>query len=229
MHLAVSHLRSRAALAFALCVWLCAACSKDNGHGRVAVPPERDGGAHDPDADDPAPNTGCAPVEIDGDVVVEQLDDFTARFKVGASYNRTVMLFGGMPVKKPNTPSRAYIFGLDKVDAQMMAKKYPDFYLCSSVGGQEAAAYIKVYDIVPATCKVHQQLLAALHQFDVNAAMGGDRTSLHLEGAPLEVISVTADATGQDVSDQVSGQQFHLITEVQQLTGESLLGFGTTN
>ena len=166
-------------------------------------------------------------MERDGDELIEQLEDFTARFEVGSPYTRTVMLFGGEAVEKPNTPTRAYIFGLDKVDAQMMAKLYPDFYLCSSVGGQEAASLIEIYDIVPATCKVHQQLAAALRQFAINAANGGDRTSLRLEGATLTVKSVTADATGQDVSDQVKDQQFHLITAVQQLTGESLLNFGT--
>jgi hypothetical protein len=138
------------------------------------------------------------------------------------------MLFGGMPVEQPNTPSRAYIFGLDKADAQMMAKKYPDFYLCSSVGGQEAASYIRIYDMVPATCLIHQQLVAAIRRFEANAAKGGDRTSLYLEGAPLTVTSLTDDVTGQDVSAQVSDQQFHLITSVKQLTGESLIKFGTT-
>jgi hypothetical protein len=177
--------------------------------------------------DDPPPPTGCATVESNGDVVVEHLKDFTAQFQLGTSYNRTVMLFGGMTVQQPNTPSRAYIFGLDKVDAQKMADKYPDFYLCSSVGGQEAASYIQVYDIVPATCKIHQQLVTALRLYEKNAAAGGDRTSLRLEGAPMTVTSLTADATCEDVSKQVAGQQFHLITAVQQLTGESLFRFGT--
>ena len=139
------------------------------------------------------------------------------------------MLFGGAQVDQPNTPSRAYIFGLDKVDAQRMAMKYPDFYLCSSAGGQEAATYIEVYDIVPASCKVYQQLVTALRVYNSHVVRGGDRTSLRLEGAPLTVTSVTADASGQDVSAQVSGQHFHLVTAVQQLTGESVLDFGTTD
>jgi hypothetical protein len=172
---------------------------------------------------------GCVSVELEGDELVEHLDDFTARFEVGAPYNRTIMMFGGEPVVKPNTPTRAYIFGLDKLDAQMMAKKYPDFYLCSSVGGQEAASYIQVYDIVPATCKVFQQLVSAFRQYDINAAKGGDRTSLRLEGSPLTVKSVIANGTGEDVKDQVADQQFHLITGVLQLTGESLLNFGATD
>jgi hypothetical protein len=221
----VSALYSRA---FAVCVWLCVACGASDGK-TVMVPPAEDAGEPDASAQEPGLPPGCVDVEVEGDEVVEHLDDFTARFELGDPYARTLMLFGGMVVPKANTPTRAYIFGLDKMDAQMMAMRFPDFYLCSSVGGQEAATYIHVYDIVPATCKIYQQLAAAFRVYNQNAAAGGDRTSLRLEGMPLTVKSVTVNATGQDVSDQVSDQQFHLITGVQQLTGESLLNFGSTN
>lgn len=228
MQLDVSALCSRATLALAACAWLCAACAGDEEARRVSVPPGQDAGEEEEmtPRDDPA-TRGCVDVAVEGDAVVEHLQNFTAKFTVGTAYTRTVMLFGGMAVEQPNTPSRAYIFGLDKADAQMMAKKYPDFYLCSSVGGQEAASYIRVYDMVPATCLIYQQLVAAIRRYDANAAKGGDRTSLYLEGAPLTVTSVTDDVSGQDVSAQVSDQQFHLITSVKQLTGESLLKFGT--
>jgi hypothetical protein len=224
-------LRSQASLMVGLCAGLYAGCSaSDRGNNVVNVPAAPDAGQDDAETpDEPAPvEDDCTPVEVDGTAVTERLQDFTARFEVGTAYNRTVMLFGGMKVDKPNTPSRAYIYGLDKVDAQRMAEKYPDFYLCSSIGGQEAASYIRVYDIVPASCEIQKKLEAAFRQYDRNAARGGDRTSLHLEGSPLTVVSVTEDATGKDVSKQVSEQQFHLITGVQQLTGESLLKFGTT-
>lgn len=229
MQFEVLALRSAVWSRFVLCAWLCAACGGDDNRV-VAVPDPVDAG-EEPDAakpyDNPAMNSGCAPVDVTGDIAVEHLKNFTATFQIGEPYVRTVMLFGGMPVEQPNTPSRAYIFGLDKVDAQRMAMKYPDFYLCSSVGGQEAASYIQVYDMIPATCKIHEQLVAALRVFEANAARGGDRTSLRLEGALLTVKSVTDNANGQDVSSQVSGQQFHLITKVERLTGESLLKFGT--
>lgn len=215
--------------ALILGAWLCAACAGDSERVVNVPPPEDAGVVEEKPKDASVAMRGCVDVEVEGDSVVEHLEKFTAKFKVGTAYTRTVMLFGGMPVEQPNTPSRAYIFGLDKEDAQMMAKKYPDFYLCSSVGGQEAASYIRIYDMVPATCLIHQQLVAAIRRFDANAAKGGDRTSLYLEGAPLTVTSVTDDVTGQDVSAQVSDQQFHLITAVKQLTGESLLKFGTTN
>lgn len=229
MQFEVCALRFRASLAFAFCAWLSAACGDGGRNGVVSVPAAEDAGEPDAEAPDAsAMPFGCVSVEREGDELVEHLDDFTARFEVGSPYNRTIMMFGGAPVPKPNTPTRAYIFGLDKLDAQMMAKKYPDFYLCSSVGGQEAASYIQVYDIVPATCKVFQQLVAAFVQYDKNAANGGDRTSLRLEGAPLTVKSVIADGTGEDVKEQVADQQFHLITGVLQLTGESLLDFGTS-
>jgi hypothetical protein len=231
MHLEVSALGSRATLYFVLFAGLGAACSgSTTSNTRVVVPEAPDAGEQQPPtAAEPKPTTsGCVDVALTGDTVVEQLQDFTAEFQAGEAYDRTVMLFGGATVAQPNTPSRAYIYALDKVDAQRMAQKYPDFYLCSSPGGQEAATYIQVYDLVPANCEIHDKLATALKHFARNAARGGDRTSLRLRGAPLTVTSVTSDANGQDVSDQVSDQRFHLITEVQELTGQSLLGFGTT-
>jgi hypothetical protein len=57
---------------------------------------------------------------------------------------------------------------------------------------------------------------------------GGDRTSLRFEGAPLELDSVIEDATGKNVTAQVSNQDFHLVTSVEQLTGQSVVSFGTT-
>ena len=170
----------------------------------------------------------CALVEIDGEFVVEHEKDFTGRFHVGAPYTKTVMLFGGEPVEDENVLSNAQIFGLDKMDAQMLAQKYPDFYLCSSAGGQEASKYIVRYDLVPATCQIYDQIVTALAQYHRNVVTGGDRTSLRLHGAPLELESVIADATGEDVTDQVSGQVFHLVTAVEQLTGQSVLSFGTS-
>lgn len=169
----------------------------------------------------------CEGVEVDGDVVIEHEQDFTARYKIGEPYTKTIMLFGGEPVDQDNVLSNAYIIGLDKMDALELAKTYPDFYLCSSPGGQQAAMHILSYDLLPADCKVNDLLLAALHQYDVNAAKGADRTSIRFEGAPLELESVTANATGEDVSDQASGQNFHLMTSIEQLTGESVLDFGT--
>jgi hypothetical protein len=228
MQFEVKALRSRAPLACALCAWLCAGCNASPEQSDIVeVPTVPDAG--EPEKKPDAGSTeGCVTVEVDGNAVVEQLPNFTARFQLGASYDRTVMLFGGMPVGQADAPSRAYIFGLDKVDAQRIAEKYPDFYLCSSIGGQEAAAYITVYDIIPANCQVYQQLVAALRVFNFNDSTGGDRTSLRLEGAPLTVTSVTDDASGKDVSEQVANNRFQLITSVKQLTGESLFEFGTT-
>ena len=232
MHLVVFGLRSPAPIALWLCAWLCAACGsggQDNASIDVHPAPDAsDAGLQDQTPTQSAAMGRCDGVELDGDLLVEHTQDFSARFKVGTAYSKTLMLFGGEAMLKPNALSRAYIFGLDKVDAQMLAQKYPDFYLCSSPGGREASTYIRTYDLVPATCEIYDQLVAALHQYNVNVARGGDRTSLRLEGSPLTLQSVVSDATGQDVSDQVSDQQFHLVTGVKQLTGESVLSFGTT-
>ena len=227
MHAEVLGLRSWLTVALALCM----ACGDgDNSGGAVDVP----AGADVLDAaveNRPAvhmPADDCVDVKTDAATLVEHVRDFTATFRIGASYDRTLMLFGGDSVQQPNALSRAYVFGLDKIDAQVLAKKYPDFYLCSSPGGREASSYIRTYDLVPATCEIYQQLVAALRQYNANVAVGGDRTSVRLAGAPLELTSVVDEHSGADVSDQVSGQEFHLVTSVTQLSGESVLSFGTT-
>ena len=172
---------------------------------------------------------GCDRVQVDGDVVIEQERDFTARFRAGEAYTKTVMLFGGEPVESDNVFSNAYIYALDKQDALMLAKKYPDFANCSSPGGMEASSFIVSYDLVPANCEVYEQIKAALRKYQSNLARGGDRTSLRFQGAALELESATDEGSGQDVTDQVAGQDFQLVTAVEQLTGESVVSFGTTN
>jgi hypothetical protein len=175
------------------------------------------------------PSPHCDEVEIDGDTVIEHEQDFTARFAKGEPYTKTVMLFGGDAIEGENKLSNAFIFALDREDALRLAMKYPDFHLCSSEGGQEASQHIVPYDLVPANCKVYDELLAAFSQLRRNDVAGGDRTSLRIEGSPLTLVSVTANATGQDVTDQVHDQDFQLVTDVEQLTGQSVLEFGTTN
>jgi hypothetical protein len=223
----VTGYRSRTSIALALSACLWAACGGD-GEDTVRARKAPDGGTATAGSAAPAdPDRGCDSVQLDGELVVEHEKDFTARFRMGEPYTKTMMLFGGEPVETENVFSNAYIFGLDKADALMLAKKYPDFYMCSSPGGQEAADYIIPYDLVPATCEVYDQLVTALRQYSKNSVAGGDRTSLRLEGAPLQLESVTADATGNDATGQVTDQDFHLVTAVQQLTGESVIAFGT--
>jgi hypothetical protein len=215
-------------MALALSTWLWAACGGGGGEASVDVGevPDPMRPAEEAGMTDPA--VACDVVEMEGEFLVEREKDFTARFRVGEPYTKTMMIFGGEPVEEDNVFSNAYIFGLDKVDALMLAEKYPDFYLCSSEGGQEASSRIIPYDLVPANCEVYEQILSALRQYNRNAASGGDRTSLRFDGAPLQLESVTADATGDDYTDQISDQDFHLVTAVEQLTGESLISFGTT-
>lgn len=174
----------------------------------------------------PAPD--CDLVQTMDDVVLLQVDQVTARFVPGAPFTRTVMLFGGEPVEVDNAISQAYIIGLEKSDALMLAAKYDDFYLCNSPGGIEAQQYILDYDLVPATCQVRDKLVTALTQFHRNNAAGGDRVSLRLEGQALRLESVTVDATGEDLTHQLSNLDYHLVTGVEQLTGQSVLSFGTS-
>jgi hypothetical protein len=213
---------------FATLALIATACGGDDGGGGVSTHARSEAGSSG-EGEMVMKNAArrCEGVEVDGDVVIEHEKDFTARYKIGEPYTKTIMLFGGEPVDQDNVLSNAYIIGLDKMDALELAKTYPDFYLCGSPGGQQAAMQIRSYDLLPADCKVNDLLLAALHQYDVNAAKGADRTSIRFAGAPLELESVTADATGQDVSDQASGQNFQLMTSIEQLTGESVLDFGT--
>jgi hypothetical protein len=229
MYGVVAGFHSRALLIALALSALQTACGGDEGPAGVSVHARPDAGMpamRETDSDDSAPR--CESIEVDGEVVIEHERDFTARFRVVERYTKTVMLFGGETVNKDNVLSNAYIFGLDKMDALMLAQTYPDFYLCSSAGGQEAAKHIIPYDLLPATCEVHDRLVAALRQYGMNVAAGGDRTSIRFDGARLQLESVTADATGEDVTDQASDQDFHLVTAIEQLTGESVLSFGTT-
>lgn len=232
MYVVVAGFHSRTSIALALCALLCAACG-GGGSEAVIIAGERPdagrGGTHEISMGMGESARGCDMVQMDGEFVVEQERDFTARFRVGEPYTKTVMLFGGEPLEDENVLSNAYILGLDKTDALMLAAMYPDFYLCSSPGGQAASEHIVPYDLVPARCQVYDQIVAALRQFHMNVAAGGDRTSIRFGGAPLQLESVIADATGEDVTDQVSNQDFHLVTSLEQLTGESVLSFGTTD
>lgn len=218
---------SRASIALALFALLCAACGSEAGEA-VSAGPAPDASMSDGGGSTlPDPARGCDVVEVDGQLVVERERDFTATFRIGAPYTKTVMLFGGESMEQDNIFGNAYVLGLDKEDALVLAQQYPDFYLCSSPGGQAAADMILAYDLVPSTCEVYEQIVAALRVFNRNRASGGDRTSIRFEGLPLEVESVL-DPDGLDVKDQVSDQNFHLVTAVQQLTGESVLDFGST-
>ena len=217
--------RPRSSLALALSALLWAACGGES-EKFVTAGKASDAGTESDRASMDEPSHGCDRVEMDGEFVLEHEKDFTGRFRVGEPYSKTVMLFGGEPVEDDNVLSNAQIFGLDKMDALMLAEKYPDFYLCSSVGGQEASKYIVPYDLVPASCEVYEQIVAALRTYHKSVVAGGDRTSLRLHGAPLELESVIADATGENVTDQVTNQNFHLVSAVEQLTGQSVLEFG---
>ena len=236
MYVLSAGFRSRAAVPSALSALLLWTACGGGGEDTVRVSKAHDAGMAGTGASEGTgagsmvePDRACDVVELDGELVLEHEKDYTARYRVGEPYEKTLMLFGGEQVEKPNALSNAYIFGLDKVDALMLAKTYPDFYLCSSPGGQEASKFIISYDLVPATCEVYEQLVAALRQYSKNLAAGGDRTSLRLEGAPLQLESVIADATGEDVTDQIADQNFQLVTGVEQLTGESVISFGSSN
>jgi hypothetical protein len=231
----VAGFRSRSWLVLALCTALCGACGDEAGSQGVSVGDEPDdigsGEAGSGDTDDMGatePSPDCDRVELDGDYVVEHEEEFTARYLRGEPVTKTIMIFGGDPVTDANVLSNAFIVGLDKKAAQMLAEKYADFHLCSSPGVDEASAHIIPYELVPASCEIYDQLVKALRQYHKNVASGGDRTSLRFEGAPLELESVIEDVNGQDVTDQVTGMDFHLVTSVEQLTGESLLDFGNS-
>jgi hypothetical protein len=202
-------------------LWGCSPISKEPTHevGERDAGGREDGGAETPGVD-------CDNVTIDGDEVSVQEEDVTARFRMGALGTSTVMMFGGEPVKFENAVSNMGLVALDQSDAVVLAQKYDDFYLCSSPGGIEAQNYIVQFDLVPASCRVYDQLLRALADFARNSSVGGDRVSLSFKGAKLELQSVTFDNGGMDVTDQFADLNFHLVTEVEQITGESLIEFG---
>jgi hypothetical protein len=227
VYVLVAGFRSRALAVLALCTLLCGACGSDESESTLSLSEQDANGASS--ASTPEPGSTCNfEARIEDDVLVEQVDQVTATFMIGEPYTKTVMLFGGEPWDHENAVSNVYIIGLDKEDALMLAEIYPDFYLCSSPGGMEAQKYILDYDLVPASCDVYQDIVAALQVFDRNRSTGGDRTSLRFDGAPLELESVIVDETGEDVTDQLADRNFHMVTAVEQLTGESVLNFGTS-
>jgi hypothetical protein len=172
-------------------------------------------------------DTDCDNVTIDGDEVTVHEEDVTAHFTmVGEIHNSTVMIFGGDKVEFDNAVSNMALKALDQTDALVLAEKYEDFYLCSSPGGIEAQNYIVQYDLVPASCDVYNQLVAALRDFARNSQAGGDRVSLSFEGVELTLDSAAFDSSGMDVTDQLEDLNFHLVTKVEQITGESLIEFG---
>jgi hypothetical protein len=235
MVVAVVDVRSLTLIALTVCGLLCAACSGGDGDGGpVTLGKTPDAGMRSDSAMSmEGTSRACDLVKIDGAFAVEYEKDFTGRFRVGEPYTKTVMLFGGEPVETENVFSNAYVFGLDKVVAQMLAVEYPDFYLCNSPGGEMASANIISYDLVPANCDVYDAIVTALKVYHAHNRVGGDRTSIRFEGAPLELLSAVDDASGDDVTDQVTNMvpkpNFHLVTSVEQLTGESVLKFGTSN
>jgi hypothetical protein len=208
---------------------LCAGCGGSDKGAGVSVGAGDGDGDGDGDAEMEM-NEGlrCDDVEVDGEFVIEREERFTARYRIGERYEKTILLFGGEPIEAEDTLANAYILGLDKEDALALAEAFPDFYLCSSEGGDAAAEHVFPYDFVPANCEVLEDLVAALTQFKINHRRGGDRTSIRFEGAPLELLSVVDDASGVDVTEQVATSDFHLITSVEQLTAESVLEFGTS-
>lgn len=223
--------RSRAPLVLALCAWLGAGCGASGPEGVSVGPGDGDGDgadAGDEPMDTPGSNLRCDEVEIDGDYVIEHEEHFTARYRIGEPYTKTVLLFGGEAIEGEDTLANAYALGLDKEDALALAEQFPDFYLCSSPGGDAAASHVFPYDFVPANCEVLEQLVSALDHFRRSHAAGGDRTSIRFDGAPLHLVSVIEDAAGADVTDQVTTDDFHLITRVERLTAQSVLDFGTT-
>lgn len=232
-------------MAWALCALVAVACGSTE-------PPEQfvaAGAPDDPDDTAGAAGTGtmempigsgstatgltesCDTVTMEGEGLLEAEATVTGHFRLGTAYTKTVMLFSGEAYLQDDILGNGYFWGLDKADAEVLAMKYPDFYLCSSPGGEEAMEHIIPYDFVPATCEVYGQIMTALAEYDQNVMTGGDRTSLRFEGVALELESVTFNETGGDVTDQVAeqvaDQNFHLITSVEQLTGQSVLDFGT--
>lgn len=200
------------------------ACSSPHREPKVFVS-DVDAGVDD-DQGGAEPVLDCNNVTIDDDQVIVREEDVTARFKVGALGEHTVMLFGGEAVTFDNAVSNVGLIALDQSDALMLAEKYDDFYLCSSPGGIEAQNFIIQFDLVPASCLVYNQLVRALADFARNNQAGGDRVSLSFEGAPLTLESVAFDEGGMDVTDQFEQLNFYLITKVEQITGQSLIEFG---
>src|SRR5687768_787985 len=113
--------RSRVSIGVALCALLwCAGCGGSSNNPTVSVGDGSDAGDRDARTMEDVSRAACDRVEIDGDLVVERETHFTARYRMGEPYTKTIMLFGGESVPTDDVLSNAYIIGLDKMDALML-------------------------------------------------------------------------------------------------------------
>ncbi|MDH5676314.1 MAG: hypothetical protein OEZ06_29610 [Myxococcales bacterium] len=188
------------------------------------------GGADEAPLKPPAPTDICNEVVINDMQVIVREESVVAKLSQSAPFANVVMLFGGEEMKHNDAVRTVAILGLDQTDAIEAAKTYPDFDLCSSAGAEDEAiqAKLKQIDFVPATCEIHEAIVAALEVFETNRDTMGDRTSLRLEGAMLQLQSASVQDTDEDVTNRYTGLELLLVTDVEQLTGKSVIELGTS-
>lgn len=142
---------------------------------------------------------------IEGREVVLNADQLEARFSMVGTLDESYMLFGGDTQQRPNSITHATLAGLATHQARFIAERYPDFHRCSSPGAKQAQAFTQPMSFVAADRAALDTLSEALALFEERLREDGDRTCIHVKGAPLSLDSVRVDTEGvsEDISHEV--------------------------
>lgn len=141
---------------------------------------------------------------MEGREVVREVDRVTARFTKVGSLDESYMLFGGDAAQRSNQINHATVAGLATHHARFIAERYPDFHMCSSPGASQAKRLIEPMSIVATNRAAVSELQRALELFEERLQSGGERTCVHVVGAPMTLDSVHLDLgeTREDITGE---------------------------
>ncbi len=142
---------------------------------------------------------------IEGRRVVLESGQLEAHFSKAGSIEESYMLFGGDLQEHRNSIMHATIAGLATQHARFIAARHPDFYMCKSPGAKPAQQLTETMALVAGDRAALSALDEAATLFHERVRAGGERTCIHLRGAPLVLESVRIEdgEVSQDISHEV--------------------------
>ncbi len=141
---------------------------------------------------------------LDGSQVVRDAGPLEARFSRAGALDDTYMLFGGDVMGPRNSLTHAFLAGLPIDDARAIALDYPDFHLCKSAGAPRAQERTRGLNLVAADRAARRALEEAVDLYKSRLEGSGERTCIHVQGAPLTLESVHVQEGGADVTAEVT-------------------------
>jgi hypothetical protein len=151
----------------------------------------------------PALGLGGAGTRTQGRQVVRDAGQLEAEFHRVGSLDDRYMLFGGTATRQANSITHAVVAGLPIRWAREIAASYPDFHLCRSPGAAQAKRLTEHLSFVAADGAARDTLEEALDLFQTRLRGDGDRTCIHVQGAPLALDAVRVEETGEDITGQL--------------------------